>query len=140
MAVKPAFSAALPDIGASAQYQRNFRVQEAFLPAIIFDPNAGPDDLIPVRFGADNQWSAGLTLNQRLFEYGVFVGIGAAGRFKTLESERARGVAQTVVTSTRRSGPTISTTGIQISLLRITSTSVTQSPSPVSRWATVPSA
>lgn len=100
--VTEAFSAALPEVSASASFQRNFRVQEAFLPAIIFDPNAGPDDLIPVRFGADNQWSAGFSLTQRLFEYGVFVGIGAAGRYKELEGERARGVTQQVVTTTRR--------------------------------------
>ena len=100
--VTEALSAAMPDVSASASYQPNFPVQAAFLPAIIFDPTAGPDDLIPVRFGADNQWFAGLSLSQRLFEYGVFVGIGAAGRFKDLERERARGVAQQVVTTVRR--------------------------------------
>ncbi|MEX1051477.1 MAG: TolC family protein [Gemmatimonadales bacterium] len=100
--VTEAFATAMPDVSASASYQRNFRVQEAFLPAIIFDPTADPDDLIPVRFGADNQWFAGLTLSQTLFEYGVLVGIGAAGRFRQLENERARGVAQQVVTTVRR--------------------------------------
>lgn len=100
--VTEAFAQALPDISASASYQRNFKVQEAFLPAVIFDPNASPDDLIPVRFGADNSWNAGIALTQRLFEYGVFVGIGAAGQYKDLEGERARGVSQQVVTGVRR--------------------------------------
>lgn len=100
--VREAWASVLPDIRGTASYTRNFRVQEAFLPAQIFDPNAGPDELIPVRFGADNNWQAGLTLDQPLFEVTAFIGVGAAGRYKSLESERVRGVAQNVVTQVRQ--------------------------------------
>jgi outer membrane protein TolC len=55
-----------------------------------------------VRFGSDNTWGAGLTVEQPLFEYDVFVGVGAAKRFRNLESERLRFTTQDVVTSVRR--------------------------------------
>ncbi len=99
--VREAWSSVLPDISASASYQRNFRIQEAFLPAQFLDPNAGPNDLIAVRFGADNSWQAGLSLSQPLFEVGAFIGLGVAGRFRSLEEERLRGVVQGVVSSVR---------------------------------------
>lgn len=100
--VREAWASALPDISASASYQRNLRVQEAFLPATIFDPSAPPDELVPVRFGSDNQWQAGLSVSQPLFRVGVFIGIGAAARFRELERERARGTTQHVVSAVRQ--------------------------------------
>lgn len=99
--VREAWSAALPDISATASYQRNFRVQEVFLPAIIFDPDASPDELVPARFGSDNTWQAGLTVSQALFKPEVIVGIGAAGRFRDLQEEVVRGTAQLVVSAVR---------------------------------------
>jgi outer membrane protein TolC len=92
----------LPDIAATATYQRNFKVQQFFLPARFFDPNASPDEVRPVRVGSDNSWFAGLTLEQPLFQVGAFIGVGAAGRFRALERERARAVSQTVVTAVRQ--------------------------------------
>ncbi|MDH5804621.1 MAG: TolC family protein [Gemmatimonadota bacterium] len=100
--VREAWAGVMPDISADASYSRNLRVQEAFLPAIIFDPGADPDDLVPVRFGADNTWSAGIMARQPLFEYNVFIGLGAAARFRTLQNEVVRGATQEVVSAVRR--------------------------------------
>ncbi len=90
-----------PQLDVSASYTRNLRVSEGFLPAIIFDPTADPNELIPVRFGADNQWQTSLSLEQTLFDPAVFVGLGAASRFRQLQSEALRGRAQETVTRTR---------------------------------------
>jgi outer membrane protein len=100
--VREAWATVLPDINASASYQRNFMVQEAFLPRAIFDPTAGPDDLLKVRFGAENNWSAGFTVNQPLFQVDAFIGVGAAGRYRALQEEVARGTTQGVVTDVRQ--------------------------------------
>jgi len=100
--VRDAWSAVLPDVSASASYARNLRVQRAFLPAIIFDPSASPDDLIPVQFGSDNTWMASFQLTQPIFEAAAFIGVGAAARFQDLEEERVRGAAQEVVTAVRQ--------------------------------------
>lgn len=100
--VREAWSNVLPDISGSASYSRNFRVQEVFLPAVIFDPTAGPTDVLPVRFGSDNSWQATLSVSQPLFEVGAFIGVGAAGRFRALQEEMVRGTAQQVVSAVRQ--------------------------------------
>ncbi|MEZ4422477.1 MAG: TolC family protein [Gemmatimonadota bacterium] len=99
--VSEAWSNVYPQISASADYTRNLKPTVSFLPAQIFDPAAGPDDYVKVQFGADNAWSAALTVDQPLFRAGVFVGVGAAGRFRSLQSEVVRGQKQSVVTRVR---------------------------------------
>ncbi|UCF18929.1 MAG: TolC family protein [Gemmatimonadota bacterium] len=100
--VREAWGNAFPSVDATLSYQRNLEVQEAFLPAIIFDPAADPNEVIPVRFGADNNWSAWVNVTQPLFDASVFVGVGAAGRFQAVQEESVRGQAQRVATRVRR--------------------------------------
>jgi outer membrane protein len=90
-----------PKIDLNASYAQNLMVAETFLPAFIFDPTAGPDDLVPVRFGADNVWSTNVTLEQALFRPSVFVALGAANRFENFEQETLRGRTQGIVTQVR---------------------------------------
>ncbi len=100
--VREAWGTLLPTIDASVGYQRNLRVQETFVPAIIVDPEADPDELIPVRFGAENLWTAWLYVTQPIFDASAFVGVGTAGRFRSLEAETVRGQAQQVASQVRR--------------------------------------
>lgn len=99
--VREAYGELFPQIDATAGLQRNLKLPEVFLPAFIFDPEAPPDQLVPVTFGADNQWSAGLTLEQKLFDATVFIGVGAAGKYRDLNVEAVRGAAQRVATNVR---------------------------------------
>jgi outer membrane protein TolC len=99
--VSEAYGALFPEIDGFASMQRNLELPSAFLPKIFVDPDADPDDLIAVTFGADNQWNAGLSLTQPLFDAGVFVGVGTAGSFRNLAREALRGSAQGVATTTR---------------------------------------
>ncbi len=99
--VKEAYGALFPEIDGFASLQRNLELPSAFLPKIFIDPDADPDDLVAVTFGADNQWNAGLTVNQPLFDAGVFVGVGTAGAFRSLAQEVLRGSAQGIATTTR---------------------------------------
>jgi len=92
--VREAWAQAFPDINASASYQRNFLVQEQ-----IFEFNG---EVIRAKFGFENNWVAGVSLTQPLFQADVFIGVGAAGRYRALERERARGTEQIVVTDVRR--------------------------------------
>lgn len=100
--VREARGSLFPEVDATLSYQRNLRVPEAFLPAIIFDPNAPPDELIPVRFGADNQWVARLSVTQPIFDAAALTGVGAAGRVRALQGEAVRGYAQGVASTVRR--------------------------------------
>jgi outer membrane protein TolC len=100
--VREAWATVLPDISTDASLTRNVVSQKTFLPAIILDPSAPPDQFIPVRFGSDNIWSATVAASQPIFEMSAFVGLGAANRFRTLQREVARGGAQGVVSTVRQ--------------------------------------
>ncbi len=93
---------AMPTVSASANFTRSLTPLESFLPAIIFDPTASPDDFIAVRFGADNSWFSSLTLDQTLFDYTVFIGLRVASTFRQLSREALRGTAQQTATATRK--------------------------------------
>jgi outer membrane protein TolC len=99
--VREAWSNVYPSFDWSASYTRNVSPTVNFLPAAIFDPEAGPDDYIGVQFGADNQWSSVIAMEQPLFSAAAFIGVGAAGRYRNLQQEMVRGLAQGVVTRVR---------------------------------------
>lgn len=99
--VSEAWSNVYPSLDFNGSYTRNVSPTVNFLPAAIFDPTAGPDDYIGVQFGADNQWSTTVSLEQPLFSAAAFIGVGAAGRYKNLQQEMVRGLSQSVVTRVR---------------------------------------
>src|SRR5690606_8635826 len=101
--VSEAWSAVYPSLDFNASYTRNVSPSVNFLPAAIFDPTAGPDDYIAVQFGADNTWQSTIALEQPIFSPGAFIGVGAAGRFRTLQEEVVRGRVHEVVTQVRSS-------------------------------------
>jgi len=101
--VTEAWSNVYPSVDLNASYSRNISPSVQFLPEAIFNPAAGPDDYIGVQFGADNNWSSTISLEQPLLRAGVFVGIGAASRFESFQVEAVRGQEQSVVTQVRLS-------------------------------------
>jgi outer membrane protein len=100
--VREAWSAVYPSVSANASYTRNLDVPGQFLPAKFFDPNAPDGEQVLVRFGADNSWNGQLRLEQPLFQASAFIGVGAAGRYQSLQAETVRGKAQAIVTATRQ--------------------------------------
>ena len=99
--VSEAWGGVMPTVSMNADYTRNISRTAFFLPAIFSDPNASPDDLIQVRFGADNSWNTSITLEQPLFDARVFVGLGAAQRLASIQEEFVRGRSQNLVTRVR---------------------------------------
>jgi outer membrane protein len=100
--VREAWSAVYPTVNLSGTYTRNIDVPGQFLPAQIFDPNAAPGEMILVRFGADNNWSGQMRLEQPLFQASALIGVGAAGQYRGLQAEVVRGRTQEVVTRTKQ--------------------------------------
>jgi len=74
----------LPQIDGGIEYSNYFNIQEAFLPKIIFDPNAPLDEFLPVPFSQKYNGMANLTASQMIFDGSYFVGIKAARTFKEL--------------------------------------------------------
>lgn len=99
--VGEAWSMVYPSVDFSGSFTRNVSPQVSFLPAQIFDPNAPEGEFIPIQFGADNVWNLTIQAEQPLFRAGLFVGVGAAARFRTLQREMLRGQTQQVVTRVR---------------------------------------
>jgi outer membrane protein TolC len=58
--VSEAWGSVFPSLDLTTSYTRNIAAAVNFLPANIFDPTADPDELVPVRFGADNLWALSL--------------------------------------------------------------------------------
>lgn len=99
--VSEAWGNVWPSLDFSAGYTRNIQPQVSFLPAEFFDPEAQPGEQVPVQFGADNSWQTSFNAEQIVFDPRVFLGVGAASRFETLQREVVRGRAQAVATRTR---------------------------------------
>jgi outer membrane protein len=96
-----AWSSVYPSIDLNASYTRNITPAVSFLPAQIFNPSAPEGEFVRVQFGADNAWNSTFSLEQPLFQARAFLGVGAAGRFKSLQEEVLRGATQAVVTRVR---------------------------------------
>jgi outer membrane protein TolC len=96
--VREAWGSVFPVLNLNMSYARNLSVPGNFLPRIIFDPDADPDELVAVKFGADNAWSLQLRAEQPLFEASAFIGVGAADRFRGLQREVVRGRTISVTT------------------------------------------
>ncbi len=99
--VREAWGNVWPRIELSTNYSRNLKTSPTFLPAILFDPTAPPDELVAVRFGADNLWNNTISVEQPLFEARAFIGVGAAAQFRSLQEETVRGASLEVVTRIR---------------------------------------
>ncbi len=96
--VRRAFSNVYPEIEATASYTRNLELPVFFFPANPGDPDS---PLRPITIGADNNWRAGLTVTQTIFDGDVFVGITASEVFKAVREEGLRATSQQIVTQTR---------------------------------------
>lgn len=99
--VSEAWSNVFPSLDLQSSFTRNVAPQVSFLPAQIFNPEAPEGEFIPIQFGADNIWNLSLNAEQPLFQPGVFVGVGAAARFRGLQREGLRSRKQDIVTQVR---------------------------------------
>lgn len=100
--VKLAWSEVLPDITSSATFTRNIEIPVNFVPATFFDPNADPDELVPLQFGTDNNWQGGITVSQNIFRGEAIVGISSSSVFKSVQEEALRSTIQQIITQARK--------------------------------------
>lgn len=99
--VREAYGAFFPTLELTSGYTRNIKRQQGFLPAVIFDPEADPDEVIPVPFGSQNEWTFTALAEQSLFRPAVIVGAGAASTYRDVQELGLRARAHDVATRTR---------------------------------------
>jgi len=99
--VREAYGAFFPTLEFTSGYTRNVKRQQGFLPAVIFDPEADPNELIPVPFGSQNEWTFTALAEQSLFRPAVIVGAGAASTYREVQEFGLRARAHDVATRTR---------------------------------------
>lgn len=118
--VKLAWSEVLPDVTSSATFTRNIEIPVNFVPATFFDPNADPDELVPLQFGTDNNWQGGISVSQNIFRGDAIVGISSSSVFKSLQVENLRSTAQQVITQARKAFHEVLTVEEQLRLQETT--------------------
>jgi outer membrane protein len=74
----------LPQLDASGTIIDNYIIPTSFIPAIIFDPNAEPDELIGVKFGTQYSGNASINLQQMIFNGSYIVGLKASRTYTEL--------------------------------------------------------
>jgi outer membrane protein TolC len=71
-------------LSASGTVIDNYIIPTSFIPAIIFDPNAQPGELVGVQFGTQYTGNAGINLQQMIFNGSYFVGLKASKTYTEL--------------------------------------------------------
>ncbi|WP_234569138.1 TolC family protein [Rhodohalobacter sp. 614A] len=122
--VKLAWSEVLPDVTSAATFTRNIEIPVNFVPATFFDPNADPDELVPLQFGTDNNWQGGITVSQNIFRGEAIVGISSSSVFKSLQVESLRSTVQQVITQARKAFHTVLIAEEQLRLQEATITRI----------------
>ncbi len=79
----------LPQVTTSANFQNMLDIPVTLMPAKIFDPNAGPNDYVPLKFGQDYSSSFDFSASQLLFSGEYIVGLQASKTYKELSQKAA---------------------------------------------------
>lgn len=94
-----AWAEVMPTVSSSLNYTRSIELPVQFLPGEFF--GGAPGTLVPIKFGADNSWQGGFTVNQTLFRGDAIVAISSRDVYRLAAVENSRATAQQVVTRTR---------------------------------------
>ena len=87
--VREAWSAALPNLSASGQYQRNLETPVFYIS--MTDPNTGQEETQTFKMGEDNAYAGVLTVEQPLWLAGkIGLGLKAAKLYRNLSEESLR--------------------------------------------------
>ncbi len=80
--IKERKATGMPQVGASADYQYFFQVPVTKLPASNFNPMAPEGELAELRFGFNNNFTAGINANMLVFDGSYLVALEAARAYK----------------------------------------------------------
>lgn len=72
----------LPQVNANFGYNNNTQIPVNLVPANVFDPTAGPDEIAAVRFGVQHQSNFNITASQMIWDGSFFIGLKAARKLR----------------------------------------------------------
>ncbi len=94
-----AWAEVMPTVTSSINYTRSVELPVNFLPGEFF--GGAPGSLVPIKFGADNSWQGGFTVNQTLFRGDAIVAVSSGSVYRLAARENERATAQRIVTASR---------------------------------------
>lgn len=94
-----AWAEVMPSVTSTLNFTRSIELPVQFLPGEFF--GGAPGTLVPIKFGADNSWQGGFTVNQTLFRGDAIVAVSSRDVYRLAARESSRATAQHVVTRTR---------------------------------------
>jgi len=77
----------LPQVSIGVDYSNMLDIPVTLMPERIFNPNAGPDDYIPMKFGQQHNGSFNFNVNQLLFSGEYIVGLQASKTYQNLSKQ-----------------------------------------------------
>lgn len=72
----------LPQVDANFGYTNNTKIPVNLVPASVFDPTAGADEISAVRFGVQHQSNFSVTASQMIWDGSFFIGLQAARKLR----------------------------------------------------------
>ena len=72
----------LPQVDANFGYNNNTQIPVNLVPANVFDPTAGPDEIAAVRFGVQHQSNFNISASQMIWDGSFFIGLKAARKLR----------------------------------------------------------
>jgi len=77
----------LPQVRAGIDYSNMLDIPVTLMPARIFDPTAGPEDYIPLKFGQQHNASFNFNVSQLIFSGEYIVGLQASKTYQNLSKQ-----------------------------------------------------
>ena len=77
----------LPQVNVGVDYNNMLDIPVTLMPARIFDPNAGPDDYVPLKFGQQHNGSFAFNVSQIIFSGEYIVGLQASKAYQNLPQQ-----------------------------------------------------
>jgi len=77
----------LPQVSAGIDYSNMLDIPVTLMPERIFNPNAGPDDYVPMKFGQQHNSSFSFSVSQLLFSGEYIVGLQASKTYQNLSKQ-----------------------------------------------------
>lgn len=77
----------LPQVNTGVDYSNMLDIPVTLMPARIFDPNAGPDDYVPLKFGQQHSGAFNFNVSQLLFSGEYIVGLQASKTYQNLSKQ-----------------------------------------------------